>query len=124
MAVRRSSLNNELIRYRLERINNLGYPWFISPCSKGSCVMSDREQPRRPRVQTSIAATLIDAHGGQLPVEVTDLSSGGFRLHTSWTLAPGSQVQLQVQPHGDFPAEILWVKGHEAGGRFLEPVTL
>lgn len=86
--------------------------------------MSDREQPRPPRVQTSIAATLIDAHGGQLPVEVTDLSSGGFRLRTSWMLAAGAQVLLRVDREGDFRAEILWVMGHEAGGRFLEPVTL
>lgn len=82
------------------------------------------QAPRNRRVQTSIPAVLVDAGGGELPVEVTDLSSGGFRLRAGWTLVIGAKVSLRVQRYGDFPAEILWVDGHEAGGRFLEPVTL
>ena len=86
--------------------------------------MSDREQPRSPRVQTSISAVLVDSDGGELPVEVLDISSGGFRLHSDEVLVVGEQVRLRVARYGDFPAQIQWVKSHEAGGRFLEPVTL
>lgn len=75
-------------------------------------------------MQTSIAAVLVDGDGGEMPVKVTDLSSGGFRLRANWTLESGVKVQLRVRRYGDFPAEIIWVNGHEAGGRFLEPVTL
>jgi PilZ domain-containing protein len=79
---------------------------------------------RPPRIQTSIAAVLVDSDGGELPVEVTDLSSGGFRLRAGETLVPGETVRLRVPRYGDFPAQIQWVEGHEAGGRFLEPIVL
>jgi hypothetical protein len=83
--------------------------------------MSEEGQKRPPRIQTSIEAILVDENGGELPVEVLDLSSGGFRLRASWTLVNGAKVFLRVR-HDEFPAEIIWVDGHEAGGRFLEPV--
>ena len=86
--------------------------------------MSDREQQRPPRVRTSIEAVLVDSDGGELRVEVTDLSSGGFRLRTDESLVIGEEVRLRVPRYGDFPAQIQWVEGNEAGGRFLEPVTL
>jgi hypothetical protein len=81
-------------------------------------------QKRSPRVQTSIAAMLIDSDGGELPVEVLDLSGGGFRLRAPEPLVTGERVQLRVPKYGDFPAQIQWVEGHEAGGRFLERMTL
>lgn len=83
-----------------------------------------RERQRSPRVQTSITAVVVGEDGGELPVEVLDLSSGGFRVHSSWPLTVGAKLRLRVDRYGDFPAEILWVNGLEAGGRFLEPVTL
>jgi hypothetical protein len=86
--------------------------------------MGDREQQRSPRVRTSIAAILVDSDGGVLPVEVSDLSSGGFRLRAGEPLVVGEKVWLRVERHGDFPAQIQWVEGNEAGGRFLAPVTL
>lgn len=67
---------------------------------------------------------MIDSDGGELPVEVLDLSSGGFRLHAGEPLVAGEIIQLRVPRYGDFPAQILWVEGNEAGGRFLEPVVL
>ena len=87
-------------------------------------VMSEREQIRSPRVRTAIAAVLVDSDGGELPVEVTDISSGGFRLRASEALVVGEQVRLRVPRYGDFAGQIQWVEGNEAGGRFLEPVTL
>ena len=84
--------------------------------------MSDGGQQRPPRIQTSIAAVLADENGGELPVEVLDLSSGGFRLRAAWTLTAGAKVCLKVR-HDEYAAEIIWVEGHEAGGRFLDPVT-
>ena len=66
----------------------------------------------------------MDLDGGELPVEVIDLSSGGFRLRADEALVVGEQIQLRVPRYGDFPAVIQWVKGLEAGGRFLVPVTL
>ena len=85
--------------------------------------MHERGQHRPPRLQTSIAAILVDENGGELPVEVLDLSSGGFRLRANWTLTDGAKVLLRVR-HDEYPAEIIWVDGRQAGGRFLTPVTL
>ena len=86
--------------------------------------MSGRERQRSARVQTSLPAVLIDSDGGELPVEVKDLSSGGFRVQATEPLVIGEQVQLRVPRYGCFPAEILWVEGNVAGGRFLRPVVL
>jgi hypothetical protein len=90
----------------------------------GRQCMSERELPRPPRVRTAIAAVLVDSDGGELPVTVSDLSSGGFRLHAGEPLQVGEEIRLRVPRHGDFPAQIQWVEGNEAGGRFLEPVIL
>ena len=86
--------------------------------------MGQSDEKRSPRVQTSIAAILVDSDGGELPVEVLDLSSGGFRLRAGEPLVIGEQVRLRVPRYGDFPAQIQWVEGDEAGGRFLERMTL
>ena len=86
--------------------------------------MNDWEQQRPRRVQTSIEAVLLGADGGETPVQVTDLSSGGFRLSGASGLVVGQQVQLRVSRYGDFPAKIQWVKGEDAGGLFLEPVAV
>ena len=86
--------------------------------------MPQSDEKRSPRVQTSIAAILIDSDGGELAVQVLDLSSGGFRLRAGEPLVSGEQVRLRVPRYGDFPAQIQWVEGHEAGGRFLERMTL
>jgi PilZ domain len=79
---------------------------------------------RSPRVSTSLAAVLVDSDGGELPVEVTDLSSGGFRLCAGEPLVVGERVRLRVARYGDFPAQIQWIEGNDAGGRFLTPITL
>jgi hypothetical protein len=67
---------------------------------------------------------LVDSDGGELSVEVIDLSSGGFRLRAGEALVVGEQIRLRVERYGDFPAIIRWVRGGEAGGVFLQPITL
>lgn len=86
--------------------------------------MGIREGQRSPRVQTVIAAVLVDSDGGELAVHVIDLSSGGFRLRAGEQLRAGEEVRLRVPRYGDLRAQLQWVKGNEAGGRFLEPVLL
>lgn len=81
-------------------------------------------QDRANRVDTAIAAVMIDADGCQQPVEIVDLSSSGFRLRAGAELAEDSDVTLRVGRYGDFPARIQWVLGLHAGGRFAEPVLL
>lgn len=86
--------------------------------------MSHRDNQRPPRIQTEIGAMLVDSDGGKLAVEVIDLSSGGFRLRAGEQLVAGEVVRIRVPRYGDFTAKLQWVKGNEAGGTFLEPVSL
>ena len=83
-----------------------------------------RTEQRSPRVQTAFPAVLVDSDGGELAVEVIDLSSGGFRLRTTEPLVVGEEVRIRGARQGDFSAQIQWVEGHQAGGRFLTRVSL
>ena len=96
----------------------------IGDLPRGELRASEVVRPRSPRVGTSLRAVLIDSDGGELVVEVVDLSSGGFRLRTNEMLVAGEEVRLRVRRYGDFKAQVQWANGHEAGGRFLEPVSL
>ena len=80
--------------------------------------------PRNSRVSVSHDATLVMADGTEHPATITDVSSGGFKLRTGVTVPIGEHVFLRVARYGDFPAQIRWALGDEAGGVFLEPVNL
>lgn len=67
---------------------------------------------------------LVLSDGSEQAVRITDVSSGGFRLHSADTLPIGEHVFLRVPRYGDFPAQIRWALGSDAGGVFLEPVKL
>lgn len=77
---------------------------------------------RPPRVAATHNAILIDSDGGELPVTITEISAGGFRLRTDETLIIGEKIRLRVDKGGEFPAQIRWALGDEAGGSFLEQV--
>ncbi len=64
------------------------------------------------------------ADGSEHKVRITDVSKGGFRLQTGATVPIGEHVFLRVPRYGDFPAQIRWALGTDAGGIFLETVDL
>jgi hypothetical protein len=84
--------------------------------------------PRAPRIDARHPAVLVASDGGEMEVVVTDLSSRGFRVEADQTLfigeniMIGEHVRLRVERYGDFPAQIRWALGNEAGGIFLEPI--
>ena len=80
--------------------------------------------PRRQRVEVAQDATLVMSDGTEHPVTIVDVSAGGFRLRTGDTLPIGEHVFLRVARYGDFPAQIRWALGPDAGGVFLEPVEV
>ena len=79
---------------------------------------------RRQRIEVSREAKLVTSHGVEHDVLITDVSAGGFRLRTPVTMPIGEHVFLRVDRYGDFPAQIRWALGQDAGGVFLEPVNL
>jgi hypothetical protein len=62
--------------------------------------------------------------GTEHRVTITDVSAGGFRLQTGETMPIGEHVYLRVPRYGDFPAQIRWALGEDAGGVFLQAVDL
>lgn len=84
--------------------------------------------PRMPRIDARHPAVLVASDGGEMNVVVTDLSNRGFRIEAEENLfigeniLIGEHVHLRVERYGDFPAQIRWALGREAGGIFLEPV--
>lgn len=79
---------------------------------------------RRQRIAVSHDAKLVTSKGVEHAVTITDVSAGGFRLRTDLTMPIGEHVFLRVDRYGDFPAQIRWALGQDAGGVFLEAVDL
>lgn len=77
---------------------------------------------RAPRVELRRNAVLVDSSGAETKVVVVDISSGGFRLEVEETPRIGEMVSLRVKQGEEFPAQIRWALGSEAGGVFLSPV--
>ena len=80
--------------------------------------------PRTHRIEVAHDATLVLSDGSEQSVTITDVSSGGFRLQTGWTVPIGEHVFLRVPRYGEFPAQIRWALGTDAGGVFLQAVNL
>ena len=78
--------------------------------------------PRNDRSQTRHPAVLVREDGAENSVIITEVSTGGFRLSVSETPKIGEHVFLRAEGYGDFPAQIRWALGTDAGGAFLKPV--
>lgn len=85
--------------------------------------MSPPFSNRAPRVDLRRPAVLIDSDGNETQVTVLDLSARGFRLHVSESPRVAEKVTLRVERDQEFPAEIRWTLGNEAGGVFRAPPT-
>jgi hypothetical protein len=77
---------------------------------------------RAPRIDVQRPAVLVDSDGREAGVLILDVSSGGFRLQVEEDLKIGEFVTLRVERGQEFPAQIRWALGNEAGGVFLANV--
>ena len=77
---------------------------------------------RAPRVGLHRPAILVHEDGSETSATIVDVSSGGFRLEVSRMPRIGEFVSLRVDRGDEFPAQIRWALGSEAGGVFLAPV--
>jgi hypothetical protein len=68
------------------------------------------------------SVTLINSDGVESSATILDVSSGGFRLEVTETPRIGEHVTLRVERGEQFPAQIRWALGSEAGGVFLAPI--
>lgn len=76
---------------------------------------------RAPRVSVEQPAVLLDAQGNAMDVLMLDVSVGGFRMRVPEMPRIGEHVTLRIDGYEDFPAQIRWALGDEAGGGFLSP---
>ena len=79
---------------------------------------------RAPRVDLRRPAILVDSDGNASQVTILDVSSGGFRLEVAESPRIAEFVTLRVEHGVEFPAQIRWALGDQAGGVFLTPVKL
>lgn len=74
---------------------------------------------RAPRIDLRRSAVMIDSDGRESDVVILDISSGGFRLEALESPRIGEFVTLRVEHGEEFPAQIRWALGDQAGGIFL-----
>jgi hypothetical protein len=79
--------------------------------------------PRDPRVDTELPVR-VHCEAGEFEAELTNLSSDGFRLHSTGPLQAGWEVTLEAAKNFPVKALICWACGQDAGGVFAEPVSL
>ena len=85
-----------------------------------ACIRSGREA----RVVLNCDAVVTEEDGCTLDVTIVDVSQHGFRLRSVAELELGSTVLLQMPEARPVRCEIRWACGHEAGGVFLDPITI
>ena len=79
--------------------------------------------PRDPRVETELPVR-VHCQAGEFDAELTNLSSDGFRLHSSNPMQVGWEVTLEAAKNFPVKAMICWACGNESGGVFSEAVAL
>jgi hypothetical protein len=77
---------------------------------------------RAPRIDIRRTGVLVNSDGVESGVVVLDVSSGGFRLKVEEAPRIGELVKLRVDKSDEYPAQIRWALGDEAGGVFLSAV--
>jgi len=80
-------------------------------------------RPRAARVSVEFDGWLKRTDG-DLPVQILDVSSEGFRLRSPSPLEVGAEVAVAVAKLYPVRAVIRWTAGDEAGGQFVDPVAL
>jgi hypothetical protein len=80
-------------------------------------------RPRAARVSADYDAWVKRADG-DVPVQILNVSSEGFRLRSTSPLEVGAEVLVAMAKRYPVRAIIRWTAGDEAGGQFVDPVAL
>ena len=90
---------------------------------KHEAILAGDWLPRDPRVNVEFDVR-VHCEAGDIEAHLVNLSSDGFRLHTSNPLQVGWEVTLEAAKNFPVRALICWACGNESGGVFSEPVAL
>ena len=75
----------------------------------------------------NLAAALREAGAVTVPVQVIDISTGGYKIQSSAPVEEGSEVWLKLPGFEAKRSHVVWVKENEAGCEFeteLHPAEL
>jgi len=90
---------------------------------KHEAILAGDWLPRDPRVDVEFDVR-VHCEAGDIEAHLVNLSSDGFRLHTSNPLQVGWEVTFEAAKNFPVRALICWACGNESGGVFSEPVAL
>ena len=90
---------------------------------KHEAILAGDWLPRDPRVDVEFDVR-VHCEAGDIEAHLVNLSSDGFRLHTSNPVQVGWEVTLEAAKNFPVRALICWACGNESGGVFSEPVAL
>jgi hypothetical protein len=82
----------------------------------------DADKPRLPRPALHIKA-FLDDHRGRRRVLITDYSQYGLSLLRVAGVELDERVTVELRSGDRLPMRVVWVKGAEAGVRFLGPIV-
>lgn len=79
---------------------------------------------RGPRFDVAYDCSIIDGHGRESEVRVTDISRHGCKIVSETPLKIGEQVVIRIASQGERVAKIRWSLGNDAGAAFAEPLDM
>lgn len=75
--------------------------------------------PRGPRRPVRLTASVERADGTTATAQVTEFSYLGCRLHCDHAFVKGETIRLFLPDRGQVHAQIRWIRGSQAGVKFL-----
>ena len=82
----------------------------------------DVRKPRQPRHAVRVRAVL-HAHGKCRRIDIIDYSQHGFKLDRASGIGPHERVTVELPSGHRLPMRVVWIKGGEAGVRFLAAIA-
>ena len=79
--------------------------------------------PRQGRRRASVTGMAWRSDGAALRVHITNLSYDGCHLLTDVELDIGETLRLAMPRMQPMEVQVRWMRGHEAGVRFLQNAT-
>jgi hypothetical protein len=75
---------------------------------------------REHRVSVQCPCTLVESDGYEVEAQLVNLSRKGFGVYSTEELVTHETVYLKTYRSGAQRARLLWTRGRNAGGIFLE----